>query len=99
MPAPITKTLGQFASELTFAKIPEIAIKAVRAGTTDCVAAMLGGVRENGISIMRQTLTGKSFGREARIFLGPERALATEAALLNAAAAHIRNIDVSFLGG
>lgn len=99
MPAPITRTLGQFASELTFAKLPEIAIAAVRAGTTDCVAAMIGGVQESGVSIIRRTLTGKSLIKEARIFLGPERTLATEAALLNSAAAQVRNSDgISFLG-
>src|SRR5438105_3907932 len=46
MPAPLTRSLGEFVSALRFEALPQAAVDVVRLGFIDCVAAMLAGAAE-----------------------------------------------------
>lgn len=99
MPAPITNSLAQFAADLTFDALPDAALRAIRTGMTDFVAAMLSGADQSIAPAIRSCLSTRGRSHEARLLLGEERATATEAALLNGAVAHALNVDDVAFGG
>ena len=99
MPAPLTRTFGRFAAELSFDALPPEAVAPVKVGFTDCIAVMLAGVREPVAQIVKTTLVRTDPNGEARIFLGHERASAVDAALANGAAAHALDYDDVALSG
>ena len=67
MPAPLTRTLGQFASGLTFDALPPGAVDVVRLGFTDCIATMLAGADEPVARIVRASLGTRGAKGEARL--------------------------------
>lgn len=87
MPAPITSSLAQFAAELTYDTLPEAALKTIRSGVADCIAAMISGAEADAARAVRSCLASRGRVAEARLLLGAERATAMDAALLNSAAA------------
>ncbi|MBV8653008.1 MAG: MmgE/PrpD family protein, partial [Alphaproteobacteria bacterium] len=99
MPAPLTRTLGRFVSELTFDKLPEAALEAIRTGFTDCVAVMQAGIDEPVARIVREQLGTRGTSGEASLYLGDEFASAPEAALANAVAGHALDYDDVALAG
>jgi 2-methylcitrate dehydratase PrpD len=99
MPAPLTRTLGEFVSALRFDGLPQAAVEVVRLGFTDCVAAMLAGAPEPVARIVREQLGTKSARGEARLSFGAERASASEAALANGVAGHALDYDDVALAG
>jgi 2-methylcitrate dehydratase PrpD len=99
MPAPLTRTLGQFVSGLTFDALPPAAIDVVRLGFTDCIATMLAGADEPVARIVRGSLGTRGAKGEARLAFGAERASAPDAALANGAAGHALDYDDVALAG
>src|SRR5579871_6905597 len=99
MPAPLTRSLGEFVSALRFEALPQAAIDVVRLGFTDCVATMLAGSTEPVARIMRESLGTRGAKGEARLVFGMERASAAEAALVNGTAGHALDYDDVALAG
>jgi 2-methylcitrate dehydratase PrpD len=99
MPAPLTRELGRFVSELRFESLPEAALEVVRTGFTDCVAVMFAGRDEPVARIVREQLASRGISREARLLLGGESATAPDAALANAVAGHALDYDDVALAG
>ena len=99
MPAPLTRSLGEFVSALRFEALPQAAIDVVRLGFTDCVATMLAGSTEPVARIMRESLGTRGAKGEARLVFGAERASAPEAALVNGTAGHALDYDDVALAG
>jgi aconitate decarboxylase len=99
MPAPLTRSLGEFISALRFEALPQAAIEVVRLGFTDCVAAMLAGASEPVARIVRESLGTRGAKGEARLGFGAERASAPEAALANGTAGHALDYDDVALAG
>src|SRR5260370_41174743 len=80
MPAPLTRSLGRFVSELRFASLPRAALDVVRTGFTDCVAVMFAGIDEPVARIVRDSLGTSGTAGEASIYLGHEFSGAAAAA-------------------
>ena len=99
MPAPLTRSLGRFVSELRFEALPKAALDAIRTGFTDCVAVMLAGIEEPVARIVREQLGTRAPKGEASLYLGREFASAPEAALANAVAGHALDYDDVALAG
>lgn len=99
MPAPLTRTLGRFVADLTFDKLPEPALEAIRTGFTDCVAVMLAGIDEPVARIVREQLGTRGPSGESSLYLGGEFATAPEAALANSVAGHALDYDDVALAG
>jgi aconitate decarboxylase len=99
MPAPLTRSLGEFVSGLRFEALPEAAIEVVRLGFTDCVATILAGASEPVARIVRDGLGTRGAQGEARLTFGAERASAPEAALANGTAGHALDYDDVAIGG
>jgi 2-methylcitrate dehydratase PrpD len=99
MPAPLTRSLGEFVSALRFEALPTGAVEVVRLGFTDCVAAMLAGTSEPVARIVREGLGTRGAKGEARLAFGAERASAPEAALANGTAGHALDYDDVALAG
>lgn len=99
MPAPLTRSLGRFAADLSFDALPPKAVAPVKVGFTDCIAVMLAGSREPVAQIVKATLVRTDPKGEARIWLGRERASAIDAALVNGVAAHALDYDDVALAG
>ncbi|MBV9522769.1 MAG: MmgE/PrpD family protein, partial [Alphaproteobacteria bacterium] len=99
MPAPITRTLGRFISELRFEAIPQGALRAVRTGFTDCIAVMLAGIDEPVARIVREQIGTRGADGAASLYLGGERAAPADAALANAVAGHALDYDDVALAG
>jgi aconitate decarboxylase len=99
MAAPLTRTLGKFAAELTFEKLPAEAVEVVKTGFTDTIAVMLAGREEPVARIVRESLGSRGHADEARLLLGDETTNAPDAALANAVAGHALDYDDVALGG
>ncbi len=97
--APLTRTLGHFASSLSFEALPQQAVEVVRLGFSDCVATMLAGTDEPVARIIRGQLKTHNASGEARIAFGAERTNSPDAALANAVAAHALDYDDVALAG
>ncbi|WP_395675685.1 MmgE/PrpD family protein [Inquilinus sp.] len=85
MPAPITRSLAEFASGLTFEDLPGTAVEAVITGFTDSVAVMYSGMAFPISRIALETIGTRGLGTESRLLLGAERASSIDAALVNSA--------------
>ena len=99
MPAPLTRSLGQFVAALRFEALPQAAVEVVRLGFTDCVATVLAGAAEPVARIVRESLGTRGAKGEARLVFGAERASAPEAALANGTAGHALDYDDVAIGG
>ncbi|MCC6197907.1 MAG: MmgE/PrpD family protein [Burkholderiales bacterium] len=86
MAAPITRTLGRFASELTYDKLPASAVQAVRTAFTDSIAVMFYGMPFPITGKAARLIETRGPGAAARLYLGTERASVTDAAFANSAA-------------
>lgn len=99
MPAPISRTLAEFASSLSYDKLPSIAVEAVNTGMADTVGVMFSGI---GMPVSRQAhgiAATRGATGEARIYFGAERASTADAALVNAATtSSVVFDDVAFAG-
>lgn len=99
MPAPISRTLAEFAAGLTYDKLPSLAVEAVNTGMADTVGVMFSGI---GMPVSRQAhaIAGtRGVAGEARIHLGAERASTADATLVNAATtSSVVFDDVAFAG-
>ncbi len=99
MPAPLTRSLGRFVSELRYESLPRAALDVVRIGFTDCVAVMFAGIDEPVARIVGESLGTRGTVGEASLYLGSEFASAAEAALANAVAGHALDYDDVALAG
>jgi 2-methylcitrate dehydratase PrpD len=97
--ARITRDLGAFAANLEFDQIPEAAIRTVISGFTDCVGVLLAGHRDAGIGPLKEILSVRPPGGEARIALGGVRTAVSTAAFIGGTAAHILDYDDVSLDG
>jgi 2-methylcitrate dehydratase PrpD len=99
MPAPLTRSLGNFVAAIRYEDVPEPGLAAIRLGFTDCIAVMLAGMAEPAASIVRDQLGTRGVVAEASLYLGGETASAAEAALANAVAGHALDYDDVALAG
>src|SRR5260370_36375698 len=88
MPAPLTRSLGRFVSELRYESLPRAALDVVRIGFTDCVAVMFAGIDEPVARIVRESIGTRGTAGEARPSLVRELASAARAALAHTRAGH-----------
>ena len=96
----LTEQLARFVARPGLDRIPEEAIRIVRAGFIDTIATMLAGRDEPVARLVREHVRAKrSTLTEARLLLGDERAGAVEAALVNGVAAHALDYDDVALAG
>lgn len=99
MPAPISRTLAEFATSLRYEDIPALAIEAIDTGITDTVGVMMSGIGTSVSNIVLGELGTRGPAGPARIFLGTERASTVEAALVNSATTtSVVYDDVAFSG-
>ena len=96
--AGLTRNLGKFVSSLDFKKIPAAAVETVKRGFIDCVGVMFAGRDEPVVGILREFVFS-SPGGEARILYDKGQTTSTEAALVNAAAAHALDYDDTAIDG
>ncbi len=94
----LTRNLGAFVSSLEFGKIPAAAVETVKRGFIDCVGVMFAGRDEPVVGILREFVLS-SPGGEARILHDKGQTTSTEAALVNAAAAHALDYDDTGIDG
>jgi aconitate decarboxylase len=99
MPAPLTRSLGQFAASLKYEVLPAKAVEVARLGFTDFVAVMFAGLTEPVLRIVTSTMVRTDPKGEARICLGRERASGIDAALANGVAGHALDYDDVALAG
>ncbi len=99
MPAPLSRTLAEFASALTFDQLPARAVEAVRIGMADTVGVMLSGIDMPVSRHVLATIGTRAPQGEARLQLGSERASVTDATLVNAVTtSSVVFDDVAFAG-
>lgn len=99
MPAPITRSLARFVSELSLSAVPAAAVPIVRCGFTDFVAVMLAGIDEPVAAMIRDFIPSRGRTGEASLYLGGEFATAPDAALANSVAGHALDYDDVALAG
>ena len=96
----LTESLAQFVSEPPFEKIPAAAAAVVRQGFIDTIATMIAGRNEPVVRIVGELVqTKSSAARDSSVLLGPGRAAAQDAALINGTAAHALDFDDVALAG
>ena len=96
----LTAELAAFAAEPRLPELPPRAIEIVQSGFADTIATMLAGREEPVVRIAQQFVTARqSSAAEASLLLGPRRAAAADAALVNGAAGHALDFDDVALGG
>src|SRR5437868_3588732 len=93
MPAPITRTLGQFVADLRYDDLPPLAVEAVKTGATDGIGVMIDAFDMDFPKHFYSTLTTRGTSDEARIYLGTERASARETSYINAITMTAHDID------
>ena len=89
--------MGEFVSRSTFADLPQKAIDTAKLGFTDTIATMMAGRNEPVVRILTDVLDPAA-GPSSIAFSG-RQALATDAALINGAAAHALDYDDVALRG
>ena len=85
----LTESFVTFATGIGEHNIPDAAVRAVRTGFTDGVAAMVAGLAEPVADVLLRTVRAAGGAPQSRIALREERAPAPEAALVGAVAATI----------
>lgn len=99
MPAPISRTLAEFAASLKFESIPSLAVEAIHIGMADTVGVMMSGIGTPVSRITLETIGTRGKTGEARLLLGQERASTVEATLVNATTtSSVVYDDVAFSG-
>jgi 2-methylcitrate dehydratase PrpD len=94
--AGLTQQLAQFASGLEFGRIPAAAVETVKRGAIDSVGVMFAGRNEPVVRIVSGMVHP---GDEASVLFDRGRAVSTDAALVNATAAHALDYDETSLFG
>jgi 2-methylcitrate dehydratase PrpD len=95
----LTAALGSFLASLQPEAVPAEAIGPVRGGIADCVGVALAGVREPVLGHALAVVDRPAGGGEARLWTQPRLACATDAAFVNAVAAHALDFDDTGLDG
>jgi 2-methylcitrate dehydratase PrpD len=93
----LTEQLGAFVSVLDASSTPEEARRRAIGGFIDCIGVMTAGAKETVTTVVRKTAA--SGGGTARPWPDGARASATDAALINGAAAHALDYDDTGLKG
>lgn len=88
----LTRQLAQFASALEFKAIPQQALETAKRGFIDCVGVMFAGRGQPVVGIVRKTLVCGVPSESHLLFTG-EKTRSSEAALVNATAAHALDYD------
>ena len=87
----LTRDLGRFVSDVSFARLPAEAIDVARTGFIDCIATMIAGAPDPAPQLLRNALQPKD--GEASLYFGGERAPAPDAAWINGTAGHALDYD------
>jgi len=99
MPAPISRTLAEFAAGLRFEHLPTAAVEAVTVGMADTVGVMFAGID---LPVSRHTLAvagTRGETGEASIYFGATKASAADATFVNAVTtSSVVFDDVAFAG-
>jgi 2-methylcitrate dehydratase PrpD len=96
----LTAQLAQFASQPRFAPLPPRVIEIVQSGFIDTIGTMLAARNEPVVRIAWDMVAQQSSSlQEASLLLGPQRAGAAQAALVNGTAGHALDFDDVALGG
>jgi 2-methylcitrate dehydratase PrpD len=93
----LTRALGAFVGDLSFAAIPQQALSVVHTGFADAVATMIAGSVEDPPKILRAALNPPP--GDASLYLTGPRVPAPEAAWINGTAAHALDFDDVALRG
>src|SRR3954453_9224981 len=88
---PLTQDLGQFASGLTFDKLPREAVEIARTGFIDTIATMIAGAQDPAPQLLRRGLAPAT--GPASLYFSGENAAAPEAAWINGTAGHALDYD------
>ena len=92
-PAPLTRQIARFAATIDEGQLPDVARRVVRLGFTDCTAVLLAGLHEPVTNVLRRLARQERGTPESRLCLSGERTAASQAALVNAVAAHALDWD------
>ena len=87
----LTRDLGRFVADATFARLPAEAIDVARIGFIDCIATMIAGAGDPAPQLLRRAL--QPTDGEASLYFSGERAPAPEAAWINGTAGHALDYD------
>lgn len=99
MPLPLTEGLARFVASPGVDALPADVVPVIRNGFVDTIAVLLGG-RDEPVTRAALAFARRRRGiGEATLLLGPERAGASEAAFVNATAAHALDYDDMALNG
>jgi aconitate decarboxylase len=96
----LTESLASFVSNPGFETLPAEVAQIVKTGFIDTSATMIAGRNEEVVRIVREFVAARQSGaREAHVLLGGEMAASTDAAMINATAAHALDYDDVALAG
>lgn len=87
----LTQDLADFCTALRYDDVPAAGLPFIRTGFTDCVATLIAGRDSEPARILKDVLDPPA--GESRLFFGRDTARASEAAWLNATAAHALDFD------
>jgi 2-methylcitrate dehydratase PrpD len=87
----LTRDLGRFVADISFARLPAEAVDVARIGFIDCIATMIAGARDPAPQLLRKAL--QPTGGEATLYFSGEKAPAPEAAWINGTAGHALDYD------
>ena len=87
----LTRDLGRFVADATFARLPAEAIDVARIGFIDCIATMIAGARDPAPQLLRRAL--QPTDGEASLYFSGEKAPAPEAAWINGTVGHALDYD------
>ncbi len=98
--ASLTGSLSRFASNPGFTILPDAVNTIIKTGITDSIATMIAGRDTDVVHIVRKFVQSRqSTSNEAQVLFLNERANSSDAALINATAAHALDYDDVSLGG
>lgn len=87
------KTIIEFADSLCFSDLPEAVVTAVKRMTMNTLAAMLAGSANDTIVCLNRMVHSWNSRAESTVFLHPDKVLAIDAVLVNAAMARAMDFD------
>lgn len=92
----LTRRLAEHVAAIEFNDLPGAAVETVKRGAIDCFGVLFAGRDQPVVQLLSKTI---SSGKEASMLVDRGRAASTEAALINAAAAHALDYDDTGLDG
>lgn len=93
MVSPLTRAYGAFLARLRPADLPSASLAVGRLGFTDAIGVLLAGREEPVVTALRRALQADGAGGGTPALLGRARTSASNAALLDATAAHALDFD------